>query len=195
MIAPRCRHIALAPLPAVLFFAVAFLLSAQIYIPLLISITVQGFFLFFFRDPERLVGEGIVSPADGRVVEVTKDHISIFMNIWDVHVNRAPLAGTIKSMHHFPGHHTPAFREIKANEHLNTILTTNTCEITVVQIAGIFARRIVPYVGTGSAVTKGQRLGIVRFGSRVELQIPIEVIWQVTCGDRVRAGQTIGILR
>jgi len=195
MIAPRCRHIALAPLPVVLVFVVVFWLDARLFIPLLLGIAVQGFFLFFFRDPERLVGEGLVSPADGRVVEVTNDRISIFMNIWNVHVNRVPLAGTIKSMRHVPGGHTPAFGDIQSNEHLNTIIATDTGGITVVQIAGIFARRIVPYVSIGATVTKGQRLGIVRFGSRVEVQIPSEVIWQVAQGDRVHAGQTIGILR
>ncbi|RLF44083.1 MAG: phosphatidylserine decarboxylase family protein [Thermoplasmata archaeon] len=148
--------------------------------------------IFFFRDPKREIGDGIISPADGKVMEANKK-ISIFMNLWDVHVNRAPLDGEIKKMEHFPGKHAPAFME-KENERLVTLLSTEIGIIKIVQIAGIFARRIVPYVKEGDVVKKGDKIGIVRFGSKVEIYLPDNVNVIIKKGDKVKAGQTIGIL-
>ena len=194
MIAPHCRHIALLPLAVILILVVLFWFDARFLIPLLAAIIIQGFFLFFFRDPPRPIGEDIVSPADGVVMEVDNVHISIFMNIWNVHVNRAPVAGIIVDMNHVPGCHAPAFRNVQNNEHLVTTIDIGYETLTVLQIAGVFARRIVSYVTVGTTVAKGQRLGIVRFGSRVEIRAPKEVAWRVAIGDRIRAGQTIGQL-
>lgn len=118
--------------------------------------------------------------------------ISIFMNLWDVHVNRAPLNGEIKKMEHFPGKHAPAFME-KENEHLVISLDTKIGMIKIIQIAGIFARRIVPYVKEGDVVKKGDKIGIVRFGSKVEIHLPDKVKIVVKKGDKIKAGQTIGI--
>jgi phosphatidylserine decarboxylase len=192
MIAPRCRNIALMPLPIVLVFVVLLWIDARMFILLPISIIIQGFFLFFFRDPQRLIGEGITSPADGVVVKASHGYISIFMNIWNVHVNRAPIAGIIVSMQHIPGRHTPAYKNVECNERLVTTINTDYGVLKIVQIAGIFARRIVPYVNIGTTVAKGQRLGIVRFGSRVDVQVPSNIVWTVKKGDLVHAGQSIG---
>lgn len=192
MIAPRCLGVALAPLPAIVVLAALTTLDHRLLPLLLVGLAVQVFFLFFFRDPHRSIGQGMVSPADGMVMSVEGRYISIFMNLWNVHVNRTPLAGTIVSMQHIPGEHRPAYGDVTHNERLITVMKTEQGEMTVTQIAGLVARRIVPYVSPGQHVEKGQRLGIVRFGSRVEVWAPPGIIWEVTRGERVRAGQSIG---
>jgi len=149
------------------------------------------FFLFFFRDPYRKIEDGIVSPADGVVME-SGSRIAIFMNLWNVHVNRAPVSGKILEMKHLPGKHSPAFRERGENERLSIKMETDMGPMTVVQIAGIIARRIVPYVKEGDEVKKGDKIGIVRFGSKVEIYLPENVKAAVKKGDKVRAGQTVG---
>ena len=193
MIARGCLYIALAPLPFMLLFgALSFLDS--LFVPLaLLFVLLQLFFLLFFRDPERQIDSGIVSPADGVVIEAGR-HISIFMNLWNVHVNRAPLAGTIAAMQHMPGQHAPAFREKGDNERLHIELHTEHGDITVTQIAGTIARRIVPYLSTGEIIEKGQRIGIIRFGSKVTVELPDDASPAVETGDRVRAGQTIATM-
>ncbi|MGC9309002.1 MAG: phosphatidylserine decarboxylase [Thermoplasmatota archaeon] len=193
MIARGCLYIALAPLPFMLLFgALSFLDS--LFVPLaLLFVLLQLFFLLFFRDPERQVDSGIVSPADGVVIEAGR-HISVFMNLWNVHVNRAPLAGTIVAMQHMPGRHAPAFREKGDNERLHIELHTEHGDITVTQIAGTIARRIVPYLSTGEIIEKGQRIGIIRFGSKVTVELPDDASPAVETGDRVRAGQTIATM-
>jgi len=191
MIAKKCMHIVFIPfLFFLLFLFLSFAFNGFIYLCLLFFLLFL-FFLFFFRDPEREIGEGIVSPADGRVME-SNEKISIFMNLWDVHVNRSPLDGKIKKMEHFPGKHAPAFME-KENEHLVILLDTEVGMIKIVQIAGIFARRIVPYVKEGDVVKKGDKIGIVRFGSKVEVYLPDKAKIIVKKGDEIKAGQTIGI--
>ncbi|MDD3492200.1 MAG: phosphatidylserine decarboxylase [Candidatus Thermoplasmatota archaeon] len=194
MIAPRCLGVALAPLPVIVVLAVLTALDRRLLALLLMGLAAQVFFLFFFRDPHRNVGQGLVSPADGTVVEVSQRSLSIFMNLWNVHVNRVPLAGTIRSMQHLSGEHRPAFGDVSRNERLTTVIETDQGEVSIAQIAGVFARRIVPYVEAGQRVEKGQRLGIIRFGSRVEVRAPPGIIWTVSRGDRVRAGQSIGLL-
>ena len=193
MIAKKCMHIVFIPF---LFFLLSLFLSFTFneFISLsLIFFFLFLFFLFFFRDPEREIGKGIISPADGRVMESNKK-ISIFMNLWDVHVNRAPLDGKIKKMEHFPGKHAPAFME-KENERLVTLLSTEIGIIKIIQIAGIFARRIVPYVKEGDVVKKGDKIGIVRFGSKVEVYLPGKAKIVIKKGDRIKAGQTIGVYK
>ncbi|HDS59261.1 MAG TPA: phosphatidylserine decarboxylase [Thermoplasmatales archaeon] len=194
MIAPRCLHLALAPLPAVFLLAALAILDHGLVYLLVATLAGQGFFLFFFRDPHRAMETDLVSPADGTVVEVGQRRLSIFMNLWNVHVNRVPLAGTIRSMQHLSGEHCPAFGDVSRNERLTTVIETDQGEVSIAQIAGVFARRIVPYVEAGQRVEKGQRLGIIRFGSRVEVRAPPGIIWTVSRGDKVRAGQSIGLL-
>jgi phosphatidylserine decarboxylase len=184
----------LAPLTIILALILLFWIDVRALPVLTAGIIVQGFFLFFFRDPHRPIGEGIVSPADGVICEVEDRRIAIFMNVWDVHVNRVPVKGTIISMQHVPGRHAPAYGKISHNERLVTTIDTDDGLLTLIQIAGIFARRIVPYVDIGDKVTKGQRLGIVRFGSRVDIEVPKKVDWKANIGEKVRAGNTIGQL-
>lgn len=193
MIARGCLHIAAAPSPFMLLFVVLSFLD-HMFVPLALAVLlIQLLFLLFFRDPRRVIDNGIVSPADGVVVE-TGSRISMFMNLWNVHVNRAPLTGTVTAMEHTPGRHAPAFREHGDNERLQITLSTDHGTMTVVQIAGLVARRIVPYVNVGDTLEKGQRIGIIRFGSKVTVELPDAAAPVVSEGDRVRAGETIARL-
>ena len=151
------------------------------------------FLLVFFRDPERIPGRGVVSPADGRVLHADPERgtLTIFMGIGNVHVNRAPWSGRITRMTYTPGGHAPAYRpEAARNERLETVLDTELGQIRMTQVAGVFARRIVPFRREGDRVRKGQRIGMIRFGSRVELVVPRGVRVVARIGDRVRAGES-----
>ncbi len=148
-------------------------------------------FLAFFRDPDRELGVGVVSPADGRVLSAdpASRSLSIFMGVTDVHVNRAPLAGVIRRQDHRPGSFAVASRpEAARNERLEWELETPLGPLRLTQVAGAFARRIVPYLHVGDKVKKGQRIGLVRFGSRVDLVLPPGCRLTVSARDRVRAG-------
>ena len=161
-----------------------------------------GILFLFFRDPKRDIGKGIVACADGRIREISnfKDNdvgdcikISTFMNLYNVHVNRMPLDGTLKNVAHISGIHLPAFRkESEKNERVITIIDTNIGTIKVVQIAGTLARRIVPYIKKGDKLKKGERIGMIRFGSRVDVYLPTKKIKNVhvKIGDMVKAGET-----
>jgi len=161
----------------------------------LLSIGMILSFLFFFRDPERQVcSEGLCSPADGVVQFVRKTddgwQIAIFMNLHNVHVNRSPVDGLISEMQHIPGSHIPAFsKESERNERVIYSIRTADGEIKLVQVAGAVARRIVPYLRKGDKVEKGERIGLIRFGSRVDIYFsgfrPL-----VKEGDRVKAGES-----
>jgi len=152
--------------------------------------------LLFFRDPRRRIAEGVVSPADGRVVEVTEKgggwwFVSIFMNIHNVHVNRAPWKGTVVGQEHITGGYVPAFKkDSERNERFVTRFKTGNGTWVMKQIAGAVARRIVPYVSEGQQLEKGERIGIIRFGSRVDLdfRMPRGLGISVKVGDRVKAG-------
>ncbi|MCK4718441.1 MAG: phosphatidylserine decarboxylase [Thermoplasmata archaeon] len=155
--------------------------------------TLASLSVIFFRDPERAVGEGIVSPADGKVCRVSSGPggtiISIFMNIHNVHVNRAPMDGVITHTRHSPGGHVPAFtKDSERNERYRTVIRGSIGDVEVIQIAGTLARRIVPFVSEGEEVKKGQRIGMIRFGSRVDIILPPEVVSAVKEGSRVLAG-------
>ena len=159
-----------------------------------------GFFLLFFRDPERDIGRGIVAPADGKIRDINsfKDedigectNISIFMNVYNVHVNRMPLDGIIKNIIHLPGTHLPAFKkESERNERVILKIDTKIGMVKIVQIAGTLARRIVPYVHKGNKMKKGEKIGIIRLGSRVDIYIPSKKIKtiHVKIGDKIKAG-------
>ena len=166
-----------------------------------------AFCLFFFRDPERVAPADerlVVSPADGRVLEVSGEReerflhapatrISIFMSPLDVHVNRAPVSGTIEVVRHTPGKFRAAFADKASldNERNALMLTSGGRRYLVVQIAGALARRIVCRVGEGDRVRRGERFGLIMFGSRVDLFLPPEVRPAVRKGDRVRAGTSV----
>jgi phosphatidylserine decarboxylase len=158
--------------------------------------------LLFFRDPDRSIGKGIVACADGRIREIInlKDDevgdctkISTFMNLYNVHVNRLPLDGTIRNVVHKQGIHLPAFKkESEKNEQVITTIDANIGIIKVVQIAGTLARRIVSYIKKGDKLKKGEKIGMIRFGSRVDVYLPTKKIktLHVKVGDLVKAGET-----
>ncbi len=155
------------------------------------------FFLIFFRDPERRIGDGIIAPADGRIREVKQDNdqcfISIFMEVNNVHVNRMPIDGRISKMTHFPGYHLRAWKkESDLNERVVISLETEIGPVMIVQIAGLIARRVYPYIKQGDILQKGERIGIIRLGSRVDVYLPAIKIKEIAVkvGDPVYAGVT-----
>lgn len=150
--------------------------------------------VLFFRDPEREPAEGIVSPADGVVKEAIRKggrcKVSIFMNVHNVHVNRAPEGGSVLSVTHIPGGFIPAFKkESERNERVVTRLRTPHGTMVITQIAGTVARRIVPYIAPGDRLDKGDRIGMIRFGSRVDVEfdMPPGMVLAVQEGQRVKA--------
>jgi len=157
---------------------------------------VSLFLIRFFRDPERKVplGRGVmVAPADGQVVEVGGGRLAIFMNLLDCHVNRAPLEGEVEELVHTPGKFHPANKPQSAENERNLIrIRHGDQEIRVVQVAGLVARRIVCWVKPGDRVERGERIGMILFGSRVEVEVSPEK-WRfiVAHGEKVRAGETV----
>ena len=155
----------------------------------------------FFRDPERSIPqipETIVSPADGRVMEIVPENaqtrrISIFLSLWDVHINRAPYGGVVQSVVYTPGKFLAAYRQEASwvNEANTITIADHGREFMVKQIAGILARRIVCRVRPGDTLEKGQRYGLIRFGSRTDLLLPATAEIAVQVGDVVRGGETI----
>ena len=154
----------------------------------------------FFRDPERQVPSmpgAIVSPADGRIMEVAEEaggqRISIFLSVLDVHINRAPYKGRVSAVTYTPGKFLAAYRrEASVVNEANSITIEHRDRVFVVkQIAGVLARRIVCRVQPGSVLEKGQRYGLIRFGSRTDLVLPPEVEVVVGVGDSVRGGETV----
>ncbi len=161
----------------------------------------------FFRDPERAWTRGeqlIVAPADGKVVSVTQvdepaffqgraERISIFMNVFDCHVNRYPTDGTVAYRHYNPGEfgHAGAEKASLSNEQSSIGLTTARGKLLVRQIAGLVARRIVTDHQRGDVVHQGERLGMIRFGSRVDLFLPLGTPVLVHVGDTTRVGVTV----
>ncbi|WP_093798232.1 phosphatidylserine decarboxylase [Streptomyces sp. Wb2n-11] len=153
--------------------------------------------LWFFRDPEREITRGrVISPADGVVQSIMpwkdgRTRVAIFMSPLNVHVNRAPLAGTVTSVEHIPGGFVPAFnKESENNERVVWHFDTELGDIEMVQIAGAVARRIVPYVPQGTKVEQGERIGLIRFGSRVDIYLPEGVEADVEVGQVTTAGVT-----
>ncbi|OEU91690.1 phosphatidylserine decarboxylase [Streptomyces abyssalis] len=153
--------------------------------------------LWFFRDPEREITQGrVISPADGVVQSIMPWHdgrtrVAIFMSPLNVHVNRAPLAGTVASVEHIPGGYVPAFnKESENNERVVWHFDTEIGDVEMIQIAGAVARRIVPYVPQGCKVEQGDRIGLIRFGSRVDVYLPEGVEAAVEVGQATTAGVT-----
>lgn len=167
----------------------------------MLSLLISFVLLIFFRDPQRKIGKGIVAVADGVVREITKEEdkdvdkctkISTFMNIYNVHVNRMPIDGVIKDIIHYDGAHIPAFKkESEKNEKVILLLKTNIGNIKIIQIAGTLARRIVPYVKKGDIIKKGEKIGLIRLGSRVDIYLPTKKIKSITVKvkDRIQAGE------
>lgn len=157
------------------------------------ALALSIFMVFFHRDPERSPqGEGMVSPADGRVVEASDEKVAIFMNPFNVHVNRSPLGGRVARIEHSDGGHRPAFfRSSSKNERNLIVFDTPEGTVQLTQITGVLVRRIVCYVTPGEFVDRGERIGMIRFGSRVEFSIPPSYSLRVGEGDKVRAGETV----
>lgn len=173
-----------------------------------LALITTAFILYFFRDPERFIPErsdALVAPADGKVIliEDVMDHaftgnqaykVSIFMNVFNVHVNRIPCDGSIDRIIYTPGKFYSADSEQGAlhNEYCAAILSTPSGKkIAFVQIAGLIARRIVCWLEPHDMVQRGRRFGLIRFGSRVDLYLPKDTEIKVTVGQKVTAGETI----
>ena len=165
------------------------------------------FVLQFFRDPARVIPQhpnAVLSPADGRIVVVEKTQdpyanrealkISVFMNVFNVHSNRAPVDGKIQNVQYFPGKFVNADLDkasIENERNALTITAANGQTVTCVQVAGLIARRILCYVKSGETLTRGQRYGFIRFGSRVDVYLPLTATPKVAVGDTVSATETI----
>ncbi len=177
-----------------------------------VALVLALFVLFFFRDPERAVPEEkgvVVSPADGKVI-VIKDvfepdylkqdvkQISIFLSVFNVHVNRSPIAGTVEAVKYNPGkfHVASADKASLDNEQTAMVIANGKDRILVKQIAGLIARRIVCYAKPGDRIGAGERYGLIRFGSRVDLFLPKTAELKVRVGDRVKGCRdVIGVLK
>ncbi|MGW8377634.1 phosphatidylserine decarboxylase [Streptomyces sp. ODS28] len=153
--------------------------------------------LWFFRDPEREIAPGrVISPADGVVQSIMpwkdgRTRVAIFMSPLNVHVNRAPVSGTVTSVEHIPGGYVPAFnKESEFNERVVWHFDSELGDVETVQIAGAVARRIVPYVPQSVKVEQGERIGLIRFGSRVDVYLPEGVEAAVEVGQATTAGVT-----
>jgi len=200
------------------FVAGAVLLAAAAWLGVLpisglLSFLVTGLFsallafvLWFFRDPVRRAPADtavVVAPGEGRVIEIKEVHepsflqstarrITIFLSVFDVHVQRAPVSGTVEHRSYKPGKFAVAWLEKASedNEQASLGIATPQGRVLVRQIAGLVARRIVTDPSEGDRVERGQRIGIIRFGSRVDLFVPLD--WELTCkvGDRARVGAT-----
>jgi len=199
----------------ILGFALLFLLAVILAIAashwlswifcLLVGI-VFGLVLYFFRDPKRILDRDInlcYSPADGRVADITtvslKEfpgsdflRVGIFMSILDVHVQRSPLNGVVDFVSHQPGKNYPAYDPAASveNDQITMGIKTDSGLILVKQIAGILARKCVNYAKPGEQIQSGQRYGLIKFGSRVELFLPLNVKTNISIGDNVIAGVT-----
>ena len=169
-----------------------------------ILIFLAAFIFYFFRDPERVIPAepgAVVSPADGRIVVVTDEEnagrpgkrISIFLAIWNVHVNRSPASGTITGVKYRPGKFSAAMRDSASTHNEQNVidLATDAGEITFKQIAGLIARRVVCWKKSGDRVARGERIGLVRFGSRADLWLPRDSELLVKVGDHVKGGSSV----
>jgi phosphatidylserine decarboxylase len=182
--------------------------SLKWFVPAMVFFVIAAFVLFFFRNPERIIPSGsglLLSPADGRVIDVAEDNrdslggkdvrrISIFMSILNVHVNRIPITGQVRQISYQPGSFWPADREralLENERNALLICSEDGIKLTVVQVAGIIARRISCWVKVGDNVKIGERFGLIRFGSRLDVYVPKNVSVLVKRGDRARAGQTV----
>jgi phosphatidylserine decarboxylase len=165
------------------------------------------FVVQFFRDPARsfeAAGNAVISPADGRIVAVERARdpylerdalkVSVFMNVFNVHSNRAPVDGEVREVRYFPGRFFNAAIDKASIENERNAMVIDTADgtrVTCVQIAGLIARRILCYAKPGDRVERGQRFGFIRFGSRVDVYLPLDAMPRASLGDVVYAGQTV----
>ena len=167
-------------------------------------VLLAAFFLWFFRDPQRTIPSApglIVSPGDGLVTEavsiVTPDgarqRISIFLNVFNVHVNRSPIGGVLTCVRYQKGKYLNAMNPASADRNEQNAVTVkgNGFEVTFKQIAGLLARRIVFNLTEGDTVERGQRVGLIKFGSRVDVILPAEAVLKVKVGQKVKGGESV----
>jgi phosphatidylserine decarboxylase len=189
-------------LPPLALGGISFLLHW--YLTAAVLVLLALFVFSFFRDPDRVIPAepgAIVSPADGRVVVVTEEEnagrpgqrVSIFLAIWNVHVNRAPASGSITKMDYRPGKFFAAMRERASLENEQNVFTLSTeaGEMVFKQIAGLIARRVVSWKKAGEQVARGERIGLVRFGSRVDVWLPKGAEILVKVGENVKGGSSL----
>jgi phosphatidylserine decarboxylase len=171
-----------------------------------ILLAVAAFVMYFFRDPERSIPTTpglLLAPADGKIVAVSPQAkpqappsgtvVSVFLSVFDVHINRAPMAGVVEDVRYQPGKFLPAFRADASviNEQNSVTFQGGSARVVVKQIAGILARRIVCRVKTGDRVSAGERFGLIRFGSRVDILIPPDFTVHVRLGQHIRGGESV----
>ena len=206
-IAKGSKSLILSPFIVCVFFLVFFLffkgevISAIFLFISMVFFIITIVFIIFFRDPVRNIGKGIVACADGRIRDISnlKDDdvgdcimVSTFMNLYNVHINRIPLDGTIKNIIHTKGFHLPAFRkESEKNERVTITVDTKIGIIKIILIAGTLARRISLYIQKGDKMKKGEKIGIIKFGSRVDVYLPTKSIKNIIVkkGEMVKAGE------
>jgi len=195
--------------PFIVFFAVVTVLSIifRANWVTVVALILTFFMFYFFRDPDRHAipdSNSFYAPADGKVIqirEILEDEIlhermievSIFMNAFNVHVNRVPCEGTVKEVKYFPGRFMAAFKEeaSKANEHINMVMECKHGNVMMRQVAGLIARRAVCRVKSGDSLEQGERYGIIKFSSRVDIFLPIGTEVKVQLGDKVKAGESL----
>ena len=174
---------------------IALLLSAPIWA--LIPAALLLFTLNFFRDPERHTPDepgAVISPADGRILVANSKRVSIFMNVFDVHVCRSPVAGRVTTVSHEPGRFLAAMKDEASEQNERTTIVVASpggVDVRFVLVAGLVARRIVCRVAVGTPLSVGDRVGIIRFGSRVDVDLPAGAEAAVAIGERVVAGETV----
>ncbi|MDP1537578.1 MAG: phosphatidylserine decarboxylase [Burkholderiales bacterium] len=194
------------------FIAIALVVAAGVHgyagfawalLPWLIAL----FMVQFFRDPPRRIpgdAKAVLSPADGRIVTVEKARdpylerdalkISVFMNVFNAHSNRSPVDGVVEKTWYFPGRFFNAELSKASTENERAVIYLRTPEghdVTCVQVAGLIARRILCYAKEGQQLARGQRFGFIRFGSRVDVYLPLSVMPRVAVGDKVYATETV----
>ncbi len=195
--------------PFILVFAVITLITLFFGKPWItaVSLLLTVFMFFFFRDPDRVTPENrdvFYSPADGRVIQIRETEedellnkkmlkISIFMSAFDVHINRSPCDGIVKDVRYYPGRFMAAFKEeaSKANEHITMLLECGHGRIVVRQVAGLIARRAVCRAKPGDSLKQGQRYGLIKFSSRVDVFLPLDTQIKIKLKDKVKAGESI----
>lgn len=183
------------------FFVIALALVSAVSAWLLpwlapIPLILAAFTVWFFRDPERRSPSSsslVLGPADGKVIVAGPERISVFMNVFNVHVCRAPCAGQVRSVEHHRGRFLAAFRDDAPEENERTVVVIETVHgpVSFVLVAGLVARRIVCRVRPGQRISAGERIGLIRFGSRVDLEVPPGTRCAVSIGDRCVAGVTV----
>lgn len=195
--------------PFIIFFAVITILSAIVrfnYVTVA-ALILTLFMFYFFRDPERVTPQDVnafISPADGKIIVIAdamedellkekRKKISIFMSPLNVHVNRVPSDGVVREVKHVPGKFISAFKDdaAKYNEHISMRYETAHGSIVMKQIAGYVARRAVCRVSPGDELKQGQRYGIIKFSSRVDIFLPLDTEVKVKLNDKVKAGETV----